>query len=58
LVYFDLMGRGEPIRLLLNHAGVQFKDERFTFEEWPKIKPTAVGGSLPNIRFEDGTTFG
>jgi len=53
-----MYGRGEPIRLLLNHAGADFKDERLTSEEWPRIKPNAVGGSIPNIKFEDGTAFG
>ena len=28
LIYFNGYGRGEPIRLLLNHAGATFKDER------------------------------
>ncbi len=44
-----MMGRGEPIRLLLNHADAEFKDERITFEEWAKLKATAVGNSLPNL---------
>ena len=49
-----MMGRGEPIRLILNHAGGEFKDERISFEEWAKLKPTAVGNSLPNLKLENG----
>ena len=51
------MGRGEPIRLLLTHAGANYKDERITFQDWPKIKPTVLGNSIPNLKLEDGSTF-
>ena len=34
LFYFDLYGRAEPMRMLLNHAGVQFDDKRISNEEF------------------------
>jgi len=40
LSYFDLYGRGELIRLVFAAAKVEFEDHRFSFEEWPKIKPS------------------
>lgn len=38
LLYFDIRGRGECIRLLFKHAGVEFEDRRIQFSEWPEIK--------------------
>ena len=38
LYYFDVYGRAEAIRMLLNHAKVEFEDVRFQKEEWPKMK--------------------
>ena len=43
---------------MLNHAKVDFEDKRITFEEWPALKPTMAGGSLPNIEYSDGTKIG
>ena len=38
LLYFDITGRGEIIRLLYKHAGVEFEDKRISFAEWPEYK--------------------
>jgi len=52
LVYFDLTGRGEAIRILLSAAGVDFKDTRYTFAQWPEIKPTIPLGQLPVLKID------
>lgn len=28
LIYFDIYGKAEPIRMMLNHAKIQFEDLR------------------------------
>jgi len=62
LLYFDLYGRGEIIRLILNYAGVEFTDERIPAPfvddtEWKKIKPTIPSGQLPALWW-DGEMIG
>lgn len=58
LYYFDGYGRGEPIRLLLNHVKLEFEDCRLTGEEFGKLK--AAGkfefGQVPAFEWE-GTTY-
>ena len=44
LVYFAFYGRGEAIRMLLNHAGEKYEDQLVSMEEWGAIKPTLPGG--------------
>ena len=34
LTYFDVYGKGEPLRMLFAKAGVAFEDERISFEKW------------------------
>ena len=46
LVYFDLQGRGELIRILLKCGDIQFEDFRFGFEDWPKHKPNTIFGQV------------
>ena len=38
LLYFGIPGRGEIVRLLYKHAGVEFEDKRISFEEWADYK--------------------
>ncbi len=38
LYYFDFYARGEPIRMLFNHAKVAFEDKRVQFSEFPELK--------------------
>ncbi len=38
LHYFNLRGRAELARLILNQAGVEFEDVRFERAEWPALK--------------------
>ena len=44
LLYFDVNGRGEMIRLLLRHADVNFTDKRISMSDWPALKPQYPGG--------------
>jgi|TARA_B110000008_G_C16758515_1_gene479623 glutathione S-transferase len=60
LTYFDfgLGGRAFSIRCALNHAGVDFKDNRLKFPDFQKLKaegqfPTGV----PVLKMADGRTF-
>ncbi len=36
--YFNAYARGEQIRLLLNHADVNFVDKRIEMSDWPVLK--------------------
>ena len=40
LIYFDIRGRAEPIRLLFALAGVKYTDKRVSKMEWPELKPS------------------
>jgi len=53
LVYFPLRGRGDGIRALLHVAGVEFEDEKVTFEEWPSKKAEQPFGQLPVLHDGD-----
>lgn len=39
-MYLNLMGRAEVPRLMFAEAEVDFEDKRFTWEEWPSLKPS------------------
>uniref|UniRef100_A0AC35TXW4 Glutathione S-transferase n=1 Tax=Rhabditophanes sp. KR3021 TaxID=114890 RepID=A0AC35TXW4_9BILA len=57
--YFDLMGKGEVARILLNYGGEQFEEHRlpvtvFNPETWPALKEEMKlpFGQLPILKFE------
>lgn len=47
LVYFNLKGRAEIIRLCFASGKVPFEDKRITQEEFAALKPTLPFGQLP-----------
>jgi len=55
LHYFDIHGRGDPIRALLCHAGVSFTDHRIPMEDFKSgaAEPFTVLGAFP-VWEEDG----
>lgn len=53
LTYFDVRGRAEVIRLILEETGTLYSEHRVGLEEWSTLKPTLVFGQLP-LYEEDG----
>jgi hypothetical protein len=56
LIYFDIPGRGEPIRKAFKFGGIKFTDTRIAFKDWPTVKPTTSLGSVPVLKV-DGTMY-
>ncbi|MFH4977123.1 hypothetical protein AB6A40_003832 [Gnathostoma spinigerum] len=54
VTYFNIRGLAEPIRMLLVDQGISFEDNRLSYDEWPKVKPTMQFGQVPCLH-EDGT---
>lgn len=52
LNYFNGRGRAELTRLIFTAAGAQFTDKRYSFEEWPAVKPTTPIGQLPFLEVD------
>ena len=40
LYYFDVYGKAEQIRMLLDHAKQPFEEDRYSFEQWAVAKNT------------------
>ena len=40
LMYFEVKGRAEVIRMALTVEGQEFEDKRFAWEEWQTMKPS------------------
>ena len=48
LTYFDFNGgRGEPIRIALHTAGIEFEDDRISFPEFSEMRRSARFNSVP-----------
>jgi glutathione S-transferase len=52
LGYWDIRGLAEPVRLLLEHAGVDYEDRRInmTKPSWLEYK-TSLGYDFPNLPY-------
>lgn len=47
LTYFDVRGRAEVIRLILEETATPYDERRVQVAEWPALKPTLPFGQLP-----------
>ena len=57
LTYFDFDGgRGEPARLIMRFANIDFKDDRIAIADWPQIKTDYRYHQLPELEV-DGTVL-
>jgi glutathione S-transferase len=54
VLYFDIRGRAEPIRLLLAAEGAAFDDQAVVREEWARQKATLPLGQVPVLTETDG----
>lgn len=54
LIYFNLRGRAELARLVLQHQEIVFEDFRFEREEWPKYK---AGINIFNFNHKEWREF-
>jgi hypothetical protein len=58
LIYFDGEGRGQLSRMAFSLGGIEFKDTRVTFPDWPAIKsnpaslPAQMFGTMPCIEHD------
>jgi glutathione S-transferase len=52
LYYFDIRGRAEPIRLILQYAGQKYDEERFTFANWADNKSRFPYGHVPVLEVD------
>jgi glutathione S-transferase len=53
LTYLDFHGgRGEPARIALSMAGIPFEDDRVSFADWPRRKPSTPFGTLPVLEID------
>ncbi|HEU4577041.1 MAG TPA: glutathione S-transferase family protein [Polyangiaceae bacterium] len=47
LTYFDIRGRAEVIRLILEEVGAAYRERRVPEREWAAVKPTMPFGQMP-----------
>ncbi|CAG9763144.1 unnamed protein product [Ceutorhynchus assimilis] len=47
LTYFDIMGLGEPLRILLSYGNLDYEDFRVPRENWPNLKASMPFGQMP-----------
>lgn len=47
VTYFDVRGRAEVIRLLLEETNTPYTERRISIEEWPELKSNFTFGQIP-----------
>ena len=53
LTYFDFDGgRGEPIRIALHAAGIDFEDKRISFPEFGEMRQSTRFNSVPVLEID------
>jgi len=57
LVYFDIAGVAEKVRLAFSLGHVPFTNTKVAFDEWASIKPTTPFGQLPILKIGSDTTI-
>ncbi|XP_075698377.1 glutathione S-transferase P isoform X2 [Rhinoderma darwinii] len=59
IIYFDVRGRGQAMRMLMADQGLAWKEECLTFDAWLKgvLKRDAVFGQLPAFKDGDLTLY-
>jgi glutathione S-transferase len=55
VTYFNVRGRAEVIRLLLEETGTPYRERRIEVPEWGALKPTFPFGQVPT--YEEGDLF-
>lgn len=55
--YFQLYARGEPIRMALWKAGIEYNDNRVTGDDWKNLRESGKlpFGQVPALELADGT---
>jgi glutathione S-transferase len=53
LTYFDIRGRAEPIRLILEDVGLRYEDNQITLAEWQELRSTTPFRRMPIYREGD-----
>jgi glutathione S-transferase len=53
LVYFNIEGAAEKVRLAFKLTGINFVDERVSFADWSTMKATMPNGQLPVMYTND-----
>jgi len=57
LIYFNVKGRGETVRLCFAAAGIKYEDHRIDHKDWAALKPNTPWGKIPVLEV-DGKQIG
>lgn len=52
LIYFKARGRAEHIRYIFAYAGIDYVDERISYDHWLEIKKSTPYGMLPVLEID------